>query len=392
MKNTRQITIETLTPIHIGSGQSLHQNFEYIYDNEIKKVFVIDDSKMLDVIGEDKIGAWVAAIDNGKLSEFLRFENKADIAHREIEVPRLGPVGNNELKEQIHAGAHQQPMIPGSSLKGPVRTAILRKLILENPNFARQTDKYMQRRGNRVRFKDHQIIAHYFGQKDRTNFRNEIQLDANRDFMRMIRITDAYFPKNLTECHKLEVINEFRRGWSTKDREASFIECIPRGVQASSSIQVPQQLLKLILNGKFPKTEMIKKHEALLSINMLFKIINNYTLALLDREIGFWEDEGNPKAIGDYLEELQELESQVKSFDKENPSSCIMRVGAGSGWDFMTGSWATSTDPEILTNNAWDELKEFVQKRDYRGNAAFPKTRKLIMGGSPLGFVKIKAI
>ena len=398
MNNINNINIETLTPVHIGSGRSLNPNFEYIFHrkNAPKILSVIDDSKVLDVIGEEYLGQWLSIIDKEEnLIDLLEMRKPnlipEDIAHRIIEVVKLGPSETSPLKEQLHAGVWQKPMIPGSSLKGSIRTAILRKLILDDPHFAQQIDKYMQRRGNKVRFKDQQIIANYFGKKDRTNFRNEIQLDANRDFMRLIRVADAYFP-NLTECHKLEIINESQRGWSIKEEESTYVECIPKGIITNSSIQIPQQLLELMLKGKFPKTEMTKKRKDLFSISMLFPIINNCTLALLDQEISFWETENNPKAIGDYLEILLELETEIKATGKEKSDTCIMRVGAGSGWDFMTGSWPSITKPEMLTSDAWHKLKVAVQKKDYRGNMSFPKTRKLIVGGMPLGFVKIKAL
>jgi CRISPR type III-A-associated RAMP protein Csm5 len=390
--NTTSLNIETLTPIHIGSGTDLNPNFEYLHFDDENVLTIINEEKVLDVIGEDNLSDWVSIIDKEeKLLPYLRKRRSGlspnDVAERVIDLVEVAPGEKSTLKEQLHAGKDKSAMIPGSSLKGSIRTAILRSLILREPYFASEENNISFKRGNRRIFKDGQLQANYFGKKNRRNRNNELQLDANRDFMRMIRVTDAYFSSQ-TECRKLEIVNEYRSGWGFKDRESSFIECIPKGVSSTTSIQIPKQLLDLMNKKRFEKTETILRNQKLFSLTEIFNTANKCTLAVIKEELSFWDEEGNPEPIGDYMEVLEEFEKELEVLVKnEKPTACILRVGAGSGWDFMTGGWARKED--IMDDYTWNQLKTSVQKRDYRGNASFPKTRKLIVGGIPLGFVKL---
>ncbi|MCB0642016.1 MAG: type III-A CRISPR-associated RAMP protein Csm5, partial [Phaeodactylibacter sp.] len=307
---------------------------------------------------------------------------------RIIEVPQDGPGDQSQLKEQLFTNGLQRPYLPGSSIKGAMRTAVLNTLLLEDPTFASKRKNITIGKGDRLKFKDGQLIAHYFGQKSGTNRYGEIQLDANRDFMRMIRVQDLHFSRS-TECRKLEIINNYRNGWGLKREETSFVECIPQGLQAAGSIQIPAQLLQLMNSAKFDKTDQIKRHQNLLDLPTLFRLCNNLSLKLIIDELDYWDREGNPEVIGDYMEILEGLEQQYQPLkDQERPTSCILRVGAGSGWDFMTGAWPRKAD--ILDDDTWDDLKQAIRRRNYPSQVDFPKSRKLLQGGVPLGFVEIQ--
>jgi hypothetical protein len=69
---------------------------------------------------------------------------------------------------------------------------------------------------------------------------------------------------------------------------------------------------------------------------------------------------------------------------------CILRVGAANGWDFMTGAWAKADN--TLSNNDWTNLKRSLRRKPYPDNMPFPKTRKLLNDGMPLGFVKVSIV
>lgn len=387
--NTHPVQLTTITPVHIGSGIQLNPNFEYLYFQDEREVAVIDVEKVFDILGEENLSNWVSIIlKEEDLLNYLRKQHSTlsadQVAQWKILVEGAGPTRNNALRMLQHTGPKHHVLVPGSSLKGPFRTAVLRSLILQDPIFASDPNHlgFEGRRG--MVFKDQQVVAHYFGAKNRPNRKGELVLDANRDFMRFFRVSDFIFPQT-TECRKLEIINDFRGTWAIKKKETSFVECIPQDATASGSINIPQQLLNLISNNKFSKTEKIRAHQNLLDIPTLFKKINQLTLELVKAELDFWDDEQNPYAIGDYMEILGNIENQLKSIGSD---TCIFRVGAGSGWDFMTGAWARKED--ILDDDVWEDLKQFIRRRNYPGKVSFPKTRKLLEGGMPLGFVKME--
>lgn len=127
--------LETLSPIHIGSGRFLVKNNEFIcVDGEIA---VIDDSKVLDIIGEENIGQWLSVIDKGESIWNLIKTRKPNISLKEIAkrnyIHYADKTEGNNLKEQLIDGSGN-PYIPGSSIKGAIRSAVFDYLIHENLN------------------------------------------------------------------------------------------------------------------------------------------------------------------------------------------------------------------------------------------------------------------
>jgi CRISPR type III-A-associated RAMP protein Csm5 len=393
--NTIPIQIETLTPVHIGSGEELQGNFEYLHFQDEGVLGVIDANKILKIIGEDveSINKWVEVIDKqGNLLKDLpqlRNASSDEVAKRIITIFDKAPnVDKNTIKEQTHLGNHQ-PTIPGSSLKGAIRTAILTKLIKENPAFVADSKQLKDKRG---RFNHANIITEYLAndkKEDRRTGKTVSRFSANKDVMRFLRVSDFYFDTNTTVV-KNTVINLFNYGWGEKKQESAYWECIPQHAVTSGNIQIPQDLLKQV-----QKNNYITRNDFRLEIfeaKRLFKIINKHTLDLVDREVDFWEDNENPLAIGDYVTHLEHIKQAIGNCDED---ACVIRVGASNGWEFMTGGWANGTDnigDYILEDNTWTDLKRSLRRGNYPDSVTFPKTRKMIEGGMPLGFVKLSLV
>ncbi len=377
--------ITTLTPVHIGSGNELNGNFEYVRFPNEQRVVVLDPSKILDVVGEENINKWVSAIEKREnLLTALPMLTKVkpeNIAQRFINVREHTPdPTKNAIKEQLFID-NGKPAIPGSSLKGSIRTAILTKFIKENPYFVQREENLKDRKG---RFSDNKLNAEYMG-KEKAKW--GVRHSPNKDLLRFLRVGDIRFDVN-TIVVKTEVVNFFRHGWGIKRDLSSYWECIPKGAKARGNLQIPEELLKRIAEKNYVSSQKLKA----IQVKKLFQTINAHTLHLIDREIDLWEDEGNPEAIGDLLEVLHELRGLVKGV---NENSCVLRVGAGSGWEFMTGAWSNDKDVHgefILDDRTWQRLKSALRRRHYSGDILFPKTRKIIDEGLPLGFVKISLI
>ena len=116
-----KIKIETLTPVHVGSGQSLYNGMDFIAQN--KNLGIIDVDKLGRLIGTNKktIQEWVTSIDRGTGGEFvLRRTGSHDIKDYSSRViANRVDFGQYDgtLKECMHDG-FGRPYIPGSSIKG----------------------------------------------------------------------------------------------------------------------------------------------------------------------------------------------------------------------------------------------------------------------------------
>lgn len=389
--NTIQLRLQTLSPVHIGSGQDLKAGFDYLYFERENLLGVISPEKILDLIGEDHLGQWVSSIEQGlnirnSLPQLKNIDPKS-ISTREIIIGGAIPNDNkNTIKEQVHLG-RQQPTIPGSSLKGAIRTVLLTKLIKDNPQFVQNNNHLgFVKEGNIVRYHSGNIEAYYttIGEPKANRF-GEYRLDPNENAFRFLRVRDAYFDVP-TSVFKNTVINLFYNDkWGEKRGESSFYECIPAGASTDFSIQVPEELLKEVQKKKKVSHPIFD----LIRFPRLFREINKHTLALLENEIAFWKEEDNPIVIGDYLDHLQQIFEITSTLDD---NACVLRVGVASGWEFMTGGWPIGKDrmgDYILSDATWKDLKRRLRRRNYPDDIPFPKTRKLMEGGVPFGFVKI---
>ena len=125
------VKIETLTPVHIGSGEFLQNNLDFLCGKDEagdKWLYVIDDRKVLELIGTKHLDDWVAAVQRQQsIKELMqRFAPKAfpeDYSKRQIWVYNT-PADKDTLKECIHDG-RGTAYSPGSSIKGAIRTAVV---------------------------------------------------------------------------------------------------------------------------------------------------------------------------------------------------------------------------------------------------------------------------
>jgi CRISPR-associated protein Csm5 len=367
------ITLQTLTPLHIGSGKEYAGNFEFVYFPKEQKIAIINERAVYDLIDGD-IDAWVKAIDKKKnLYDFLisyKPELKlADIVERTIEAR---DIPTNTLKAFMHDGVGK-PFIAGSSLKGAIRTALFTHFIKENPEKVKDTNNL----GNGYNYKDSKLMAHYLG------------TDPNHDLLRLLQIGDFYLKESKnTICLKSSIMNLFERGWGYKREQFNFVECLPAHTVATGTIRIAENLKKVIKNSQ--ERDFLTQKFDYMEVGKLFTTVHEHTLELIKSELEFWEDEDINDDIEEYLNTLSEIQ-EIAQNTQNTTKNCILRVGAGSGWDFMTGGWAKAKDKKdayILNDETWINLKRKLRRNQYHDDLTFPKTRK-ISQNQPLGFVKL---
>jgi len=363
----KKIKIETLTPVHIGSGRELMRDVEFLtMPSDGEDVFVvIDEEKVFNIVGEENISAWVNIIETkGDLKSYLKQRKPnlkaSEIAKREILIFIEDDFSKNKsLKEQLHDGRGKR-YIPGSSLKGAIRTAVLSQKVLQNTDLAKnnKTDFKQQ-------FSAKGIESKLFGN------------NPNEDVFRFLQISDVYFDYQ-TIALKAEIFNRLESGWSFKESGSQLIEAIPNEAESYFTLKIDKAQLKL--NNSRYETDFLTEKE-------LFRLINEHTKALLEKEIEFWHDEKLKDAItGDaYMEKLNEL---LETVNECTEKEAVLRVGFGSGWDFITGGWAKNED--VMNDYDYDKFLNQVRKQaKYDDSVPFPKSRKISSSADIFGFVKL---
>lgn len=361
--------LETLTSLHIGSGGMLQKDSDFVFGKDAKEqsvVYVINPRKVLALIGEENVDAWTVAIENGRSTEDIvkQYAPKAtitDYSLHTIDMKMSRPA--QQIKEFIRDG-FDRPYIPGSSIKGAIRTAVLSSIA----QAMNETD-FFENVKNKGYITPNTLEAKVFGK------------NPSNDVFRYVRVSDAFVTGCRTAVCNMVNINERKEKsfWDTSKQMAT--EVLLSGAEVDFSLVLKQP-------ERRPK-DMPAAPKALCSIDALLDVINNHTETLLTKEINIFEskdvDTLSEKKVNSYIEQLKDLLNIVNAC--KGTRSAIMRMGHGSGWRFMTGAWLRrlpDNNFEKVVNKARLNNIEKYSKYD------FPKSRRLEEEEcEPLGFVKL---
>jgi len=372
-----KIQIQTLTPVHIGSGNMLQNNTDFVVQRsgDDQFIYIVDDRKILDLIGEEHLDHWVASIEKKESTVELvkRFAPKASIrdytAERITCFANVGP--NDTLKEIIHDG-RGKPYIPGSSIKGAIRTAVLAEMI------AAYADE------DRIEEIAEKVVTVHKGKKIVSATEVEKDLfgkDPNSDIFRFVRVGDAYFEDDCMIASRMINLNIRNNRESLLDKDkAQLIEAIGLKEKSIFEMKIDTEYY-YFAKRKYP--QLGKLPENLQSLTALFASINNHTKKLVESEITYWQDI-HKDGSEDYIESMEIILDEINGINGSD--SCVLRVGHASGWRFITGAWS-----EYLDN--FDDVVNAARPNNQKySEYDFPKTRRIDEDSDVYGFVKLKII
>lgn len=362
-----KMKLETLTLLHIGSGNVLQKDCDFVCgkdeeDNPV--VGVIDPRKVLALIGEENVGAWTVGIENGRgtddivrqhapkseIADYTRHITKSYLSHRP-----------QQIKAFIRDGFNR-PYIPGSSIKGAIRTAVLANVAAKM-----QEAELLLKAGGK-------------GHITAKAMEKVLGKDPSHDVFRYLLVGDAFVAgKNVIVRNMVNINERVESGfWDTRKQMATEVLTCGTEVEFSLVLKHPKEKPK----------DMPDTPHALCSEAALLDVINTHTRTLLADEIKKWEaknvDAKSEEKVKKYISRLKSI---LKTADEcQGTNSAVMRIGHGSGWRFITGAWA-----ERLPAKDFDAVANKVRlgKNGY-SQYMFPKSRRLEEGQcEPLGFVKL---
>lgn len=145
MTENYKLKLKVLTPVHIGSGETIGKN-EYVIDQN--RVYIFDMYKLFKGLTKlnalEKYENAVMSMKQFKLYDFFKTNNiKRETykswAEYSYEIPEDADIKTMNITACIK-DAYHKPYIPGSSLKGALRTAVTVNEILDG-----KAKKYSQR-------------------------------------------------------------------------------------------------------------------------------------------------------------------------------------------------------------------------------------------------------
>lgn len=354
------ILIKTLSHIHIGNGVFLQQGNDFLADGngDESYIYVLNINKLASIIGTDAstIQLWADAIKAEKVDSFIKNKLRGH-EYREVALRRIANYANissarKTLKECIHDGMGR-PYIPGSSIKGAIRTAVMATLARPRIAKALETAKDKEHREKIISNMEKKVLGH----------------EAETDVFRHLATGDAFFDKgceisvtqinlNITTSNKLR---DFRK--------QQIVEAIAYGESSTFRLNTNKEF--------YEKTRLTGDND-------LFRLINQHTKDLVKEEIDYWDGKGIDSE--DYVNNMEDILSEINSCAS---GECVLRIGQASGWRFVTGAWLEEVDDDIFDS----EIVPMCRRNNQRYEQYdFPKSRRIDSDSELFGFVKLKIL
>ena len=366
----QEVEITTLTPVHVGNGRFLLANTEYVFGE--KKLGVVDEAKILALIGEERLSNWVAAIEAGtslvgflkgygikpsllKLSKrLIVYKCDFDIAKKQA-----------NLKEQIINGTGL-PYIPGSSIKGAIRSAVFGEEVRNSNEHLSREDLF-----DFTKPKGSLLEKKIFGR------------DPNHDVFRFLQVGDAYFETGSTVAVNMGNVNIRQKGVIFDTSKNQLVEAIDLG----KTTKIKLKLNKSGIESNVKNNAISNFPQSFKSLNALFETINEYTKSLILSELDLWHEYEEEEAVQDYIENLNEILGEVQKSAKDE---CILRLGHGIGYIFISGNLIN--DSSMVSKPEYEAIVNVARPGNFQKYSEydFPKTRRVFENSDMLGFVRLK--
>jgi len=350
-----KVKLSTLTPVNIGNGETLSQFCDYIYDNGF--VYYLDFDLIAQELsklpaGDRLIDEFVAIVRNqaGK-SVKNRFRIKSFLGKIGLDFKRLASKeipADDEIKEQIQLQVKTggRPYIPGSSLKGAIRTAIV------NYFFTEESERNIQ------------STKRYIGQ--------DILGEYDKDILKFLQVSDT-MP---FEEEDLRIVKFYRFTFKSESMDIPVVkEVIPPGRESTFTIGFKVRKAHQV-DSRF---EFLEGEKA----SLLFEIINVYTRKNVENELKELK-----RSSGSELQAVKEFyASLLDAIDTADVTKeAYFRIGSGK----------TFYDNTIAHKLSEPFLKQIIKSNYKKVDLKFfPKTRSLALyDGKNMapGWVKLEKI
>jgi len=350
--------LETISPIHVGSGSKIFP-IEYILNRKFHRVDMdslfrdkeFDPETFIDLTKKGSLGDYELATEHLRYSlditNFTKMELKNSLGH-----PSAAVYEFIKTIDRIY--------IPGTTIKGAIRTAILWWVLKNDINsFNREIERLLNNRRITRKNADDEIEKRVFGG------------NPNKDILKALRVSDT--KTMATEDLSIKVVRILSTkpyGYGFKGFRI-FIEALNPGVSAELEIKTDKFLLS---NEIARELDFNDKKDLLVKIP---DICNEFARDLIEYEKQFFEEHNRDGRLDPILKFYDNLKIQKNQF--------LLHLAWGVGWHSMTIG-------RLLENETLFKLRKRF-RLGKKGVRTFPKTRKIVFENGnpayPLGWVKV---
>ncbi len=349
--------LEVISPLHIGSGDVLTR-FDYVWEQG--RLYAISLEKLMAQprISAEALTDWLSTpdFDMGRYVLETVLLDPAAVARYDIPCPS-DPAGT-KVSQQIK-NAFDQPYVPGSSIKGAVRTALAWAILDSGAYVPSSRDL-----GRSSRYAGRPLEAELFGS------------DPNHDVMRALQVGDS----EPMSAHELGGVHSTVYTLGRDDRLQPkgggryrlWVEALPVGTRLTGKWHLDAMLLerevarRLGFDRKRAWLGDVPRH------------CRAFAAALIERETGFYIRHG-PSPIAAFYRKL------ASRLERLAENEFLLQMSWGTGW---TSKTVGSALDRALIEEARQRYRLGVR------GAPFPKTRCLVERGNtpqePFGWVLMR--
>lgn len=376
---TWQVNLTTLSPLFIGSGKTLSPYSDFIQDGNM--LIYLNQKKIEEVISDKPqlIDEYVKEIrkkmnnttSEASLKDFITTRLKLSLESVTLrKVPIVGSIGRQQLRQFIATAG--RPFIPGSSIKGAFRTAVLYDWLMNDKNgqaVLNEIARYI------TKSKSKEIKEQDEAKKEINRMQIEEKCfgSISQDPFRFLQISDS----NCIELTRLQVCQVSR--FSILNDKSQPIpqpeECLMSQTNATLKITIQ-------------KLEKDEKFQFLNDVDLtkLFKKVKDFSKEAVLRELDELENNKLHEKMFTFYEKLEKQIDQLKS------NEVILRLGGGK--TFFDNSIGLSIDNDD-TGESLELFLIAINMPKYKGGI-FPKTRTVVVSNNkpdqPMGWVKLSII
>ncbi|MBX3057271.1 MAG: type III-A CRISPR-associated RAMP protein Csm5 [Anaerolineae bacterium] len=354
-KTIYDLKLNLLTPLHIGNGDTFMLNFDFVVHH--KQTWLINQERFADHVlgtGDGRFDQLLDGAPPGQLLQAEDFTNKDLFRYALPGTPHMNETGV-EIRQHLK-DVYDRPYIPGSSLKGALRTVLLRHSYQKFGRTLRPDllDNNRKRAGQAM-------------EQDLLSSAQERRGKApNYSLLRALQVADSGpVSSEKMVLHKARVFGR---------RKADIpinLECISQGTTLETSLIFDDYLFNEAQAAA--RLQFGAWHEWL---RKLPELANAQAQRRIQQEIEFYQKRGQSPALAFY-KELSDLIGQ------QQKGQFVIQVGWGGGWDSKTLAY-------LLPDPVRDEVVvKFSLARNYfkAGETPFPRTRRAV-GRGPDGQIE----
>lgn len=358
LHDTYRLTITTLSPLHIGTGNTLRQGYDYVAPD--KKTWVLDVDVLAETLRRRSEVLFNQMITGTSADKLLRKEDYRQGSELFRYVMSGKPDNpRNGIREQIK-DPWDRPYIPGSSLKGAIRTVLLYWLWGQQ---AMPPEIDLAKPAERVaEGVERQLLCGLKG-------------EPNDDLLRALIVSDS------TPDSRVSLENVYVEGGH---EVIMAIEAIPRGAELQATLSIDRFLMG---SPDAPTANLVEEQlgwdaaDRFLLENLRDKAIN-WALARWKAEHQYWR---------------QREQRLAKILGKPESNEFFLQLGWGGGWLSKTLGDALQQDQDEFQAIVKQYQSKIDPHKNFKAGAIFPKTRRYVpitKDGEevalPLGWIKVK--